>query len=82
MSNRQIIGLAAAACVACCIGPILGLLGAIATLGLVSSLFIGVAGVIVVAAAVAAFIPLRRRRGQRCRVDNGPVPVELGQRNR
>lgn len=36
MSRRDVLGFAAIACVACCIGPILGVLGAIATLGAVS----------------------------------------------
>jgi hypothetical protein len=69
VSTRQILGLAAAACLACCIGPILGVLAAIAALGLVSSLFIGAAALVVAAAAVAAFIacdgvgPTLPRRG-------------------
>ena len=81
MSDRQILGLAAVACVACCIGPILGVLGVIAALGLVTSLFIGAAGLLVAVAAVAGFILLRRRRARACRVELGPTPIELGQRS-
>ena len=40
MNARQVVGVAALACLACCIGPILGVLGGIAALG-VSSAFIG-----------------------------------------
>jgi hypothetical protein len=82
VSSRQIVGLAAVACAACCVGPILGVLGTIAALGLVSSLFIGAAGLIVAAAAVAALIAARRRRATGCSVEVGPVPVELGPRSR
>ena len=70
------LGLAALACVACCIGPILGVLGAIATLGVVSTLFIGLAGVaITIAAAVAIIVLCKRRRT--CRVTATPTPVIL-----
>jgi hypothetical protein len=81
VSNRQIIGLAVAACVACCIGPILGVLGAIIALGVVSSVFIGLAGLLIATAAVAASVLVRRRRGDSCRVRAGAVPVELRQRS-
>jgi hypothetical protein len=79
-SRRQIIGFAAAACVACCIGPILGVLGAIAALGLVASLLFGVGAVLVAALAVAALVVVRRRRVKDCAADVRPVPVELGRR--
>jgi hypothetical protein len=69
------LGVAAVACVACCIGSILG---AIAALGVVSTIFIGAAGLLIVAAAVAAFIIVRRRRSHStCGVEPDPVPVEL-----
>jgi hypothetical protein len=80
VSNRQIFGLAAVACVACCIGSVLGVLGAIAALGVVSSLFIGAAGLVVAGVAVAAFIVVRRRRAHGCTVEAGPVTVELSGR--
>jgi hypothetical protein len=64
VSSRRIFGLAAAACAACCIGPILGVLDAVAALGLVSSLLIGAAGLVIAAAAAAAFIAVRRRRAK------------------
>jgi hypothetical protein len=37
VSNRSILGLAAVACVACCIEPILAVLGAIAAHGLAAT---------------------------------------------
>ena len=51
-------------------------------LGLPAAVSIGVGGMIVAAAAVAAFNALRRRRGQRCSIEEGQVPIELGQRSR
>ena len=82
MSNRQVLGLAAVACAACCVGPILGVLGAVAALGLMSSLLIGSAGLVVAVAAAAAFIAVRRHRAKGCNLKTSPVPVELGRRSR
>ncbi|MGH9148718.1 MAG: hypothetical protein ACRD0D_10200 [Acidimicrobiales bacterium] len=53
----------AAACLACCAGPILALLGA---LGVASTLFMGVAGLAIAALGAVAVIVLRRRRRKRC----------------
>ena len=77
------LGIAAAACVVCCIGPILAVLGPIATLGLVSTIFIGAAGLLVTAAAIAAFVVVRRRHGTApCAIPPERVLVELGRRAR
>ena len=77
----SILGIAAAACVVCCIGPILAVLGAIAALGLASTVFIGAAGLLVAAAAIAAFVVVRRRRRTGlCAVTPERVSVELGRR--
>jgi fatty acid desaturase len=81
-SPRRIVGLAAVACVACCIGPILGVLGAIAALGLVASLLFGVGAVLVAALAVAALVVVRHRRAEDSSAYVRPVPVELGRRGR
>ena len=76
---KSIVGIAAVACIACCIGPILAVLGAVAALGLVSMMFIGAAGVL--AAAVAAFIVVRRHRtNASCSVRPEHVPVDFIQR--
>ena len=77
----SILGIAAVACVACCIGPILAVLGAIAALGVVSGFFIGAAGLLITAAAIVAFVAMRRRwSAGSCAVAPEQVPVELGQR--
>ncbi len=72
--TRKILGLGAIACIACCIGPILGVLGAIglATIGGVA--LFGVAGL-----AVALFaLPVLRRAPRRpggCTPNTDPVAV-------
>jgi hypothetical protein len=62
MRSGGAVGLAAVACAACCIGPIVGVLGGIAALGLVSTLLIGAAGVVIAAATTLAVVVYRRRR--------------------
>lgn len=76
MSRREFIGFAAVACVACCIGPIVGMLGAIIALGVMSTMLIEVAGLGVAAAAAAALIIVRRRTDT-YRTDPASVAVEL-----
>lgn len=79
MSRRGIIGFGAAVCVACCIGPIVAVLGAIAALGVVSTMFIGAAGLLITAAAVAVFVVVRHRRAE-CPTVPETVSVELSRR--
>ena len=76
MSARQIIGLATAACVACCIGPIVGVLGAVAAAGILSTLWIGLFGVVIGVGATTAMAIVRRRRN-RCVARGGETPVVL-----
>ena len=81
MSARQIIGLAAAACVACCIGPIIGVLGAVAAAGILSTFWIGLFGVAIAAGAITATAVVRRRRN-RCVTTEIRTPVMLGPKPR
>jgi mercuric ion transport protein len=62
MRSGGAVGLAAVACAACCIGPIVGVLGGIAALGLASTLLIGAAGVVIAAAATTLAVVVYRRR--------------------
>ena len=55
-----LLGLGAAACAACCAGPILGLLGAIGIASAAGYTFVGSVA-LVIGAAVAATAVLRRR---------------------
>ncbi len=58
-----LIGVAIAACIACCIPVLVVVLGGIGVAGLVSTAFVGVAGLVVaVVACAAAVVVVRRRR--------------------
>lgn len=63
-SGAGLVGVGAAACVACCAGPILGALSAI---GVATAVGYAVAGAVAVAlgAAAVAWVLYRRRRRQR-----------------
>ena len=73
----SILGIGAAACLACCAGPILAVLGGLGIAGLASTLLIGAGGLIITAAAVVAFVAIRRRRATCATPDDGPVPVSI-----
>ena len=76
MTVRHLIGLAAAACVACCIGPIVGVLGAVAAAGIVSTMWIGLFGVAIAMGAMTATVVVVRRRN-RCAAAASETPVIL-----
>jgi hypothetical protein len=68
------VGLGAAACAACCAGPIVAFLGGLGVAGLLSAAVIGGVGLLVTAAAVGA-MAVRRRRRPSCAVPQEVVPV-------
>lgn len=79
----SILGLGAAACIACCAGPILAVLGGVSVAGIASTWLIGSAGLVIAAFAAAAFVVIRRRRRRAVHggVSRGePVQVELTSR--
>jgi hypothetical protein len=72
-----VLALGAAACAACCAGPILAFLGGLALAGLASTFVIGVAGLVVAGLALAAFVIVRQRRADAAcpTARAAPVPV-------
>ena len=69
-----VVGMGTAACVACCAGPILAILGGLSLASLASALLIGAAGLVIAAVALAALLIARRHAG--CRVsDDSATPV-------
>ena len=60
------VGIGAAACAACCAGPILGFLGAIGLGTLTGVLLFGITGLIIGVLAIAVVIVRRRSRATAC----------------
>lgn len=77
----SVLGLGAAACVACCAGPILAFLGGIGVLGVASTWLTGGVGLVIAVAAVVALVVVRRRQQSSCSTSPvEPTPVELTRR--
>lgn len=75
--NAAIVGVGVAACAVCCAGPILGVLAAIG-LGTAAgfALFGGIA--VLVGAAIAGFVVVRRRRrAASCQSSDAVAPVRV-----
>ena len=66
-----------AACVACCAGPIIGVMGAIGLGTVVGVLLFGVAGVAIGAIGLAVLVHRRRRTSRACESADVQVPVEM-----
>lgn len=69
-----LVGVGAAACVACCAGPILAFLGGLTIAGLASTLVIGAGGLAIAAIAGVSWLTIQRRRVRPVRADE-PVAV-------
>lgn len=75
--NAAILGVGVAACAACCAGPIIGVLAAIG-LGTAAGFALFGTLAILVGAAVAGFVFLRRRRrSAACGPVQAPRPVAV-----
>lgn len=57
-----VIGLGAAACVGCCIGPIVAFLGSSSVAGVAGGALFGIVGIAVVLVATIALVVVRRHR--------------------
>jgi len=74
-----ILGLGAAACAACCAGPILGVIAAAGLLTTAAYIAVGAIG-LAIAIPVAVWTVRRKRIRARCEVPASPTPVEIGSR--
>ena len=75
-NNAAVVGVGAA-CVACCVGPILGLLAAIGIGTAAGVALFGVFGLLVAAVGLVLVARRQTRRHAACTVQVEPVPVEL-----
>ena len=69
-----VLGAGAAACAACCAGPIVGFLAATGIASLLGAVVFGVTGLLVVLAVAA--VVWQRRRARPCAPPAGPAPVD------
>lgn len=74
--NATIVGVGAAACVACCAGPIIGFLPAIGIGTAAGFALFGTISLVIGAIAVA-FVVRRRRRAATCSTTPATVAVEM-----
>jgi len=72
-----LFGIGAAACAACCAGPIIGVLTAAGLLTVAAYVVTGLAG-LAVAVPLAAWTIRRRRARHHCAAGPEPMVVELG----
>ncbi|MGH9212006.1 MAG: hypothetical protein ACRD2C_15180 [Acidimicrobiales bacterium] len=75
-TGLSLAGAGAAACVACCAGPILGFLAATGIASVLGAVAFGAAGLVVVLTIAAVLWQRRRRRQQQCAPVTGAVPLE------
>jgi mercuric ion transport protein len=75
-ANRSfgLLGIGAAACIACCAGPILAFLGGLGVAGALATVIVGGLGLVVAALAATASLVARRRRAA-CAVPHADVPI-------
>lgn len=81
-SNKEgiaLVGVGAAACAACCAGPILGFLAAIGLGTAAGFAVFGSAGLVIAVIATLYVLRRRRARAASCRASS-PAEVEIGSR--
>lgn len=77
-NGLSILGVGAAACAACCVGPILAFLGGLSLAGIASAAFIGGAGIVVAVIAGAAYVVVLQRKARSASVVDAGEPVAVG----
>jgi hypothetical protein len=75
-SGLGVLGAGAAACAACCAGPVLGFLAATGVATLLGAVAFGAIGVVVVLAGAFVLRRRRHRRHQGCAPATTPVPLD------
>ena len=75
-----VVGVGAAACAACCAGPVFGFLAATGIASVLGAVAFGVVGLIVVAAVAALLWQRHSRDARACGTGSEPVPVDAPRR--
>ena len=74
-SGLRVLGIGAAACAACCAGPLLTFLAGAGIASLLGAVVFGVAGLVAVLAIAAVVVLRRLRRSRRCTPAAAPVSL-------
>lgn len=78
-AGLRVLGIGAAACAACCAGPILGFLAATGIASVLSAVVLGVVGLVAVLAIAAVLLVRRRRQAHECTPTQGAVALAAPQ---
>jgi hypothetical protein len=78
-ASLGVLGVGAAACAACCAGPVLGFLAATGVASVLGAVVFGVVGLVAVLAAAAVLYQRRRRKARHCAPTTGAVPLDAPQ---
>lgn len=78
-ASLGVFGAGAAACAACCAGPILAFLAATGIASILGAVVFGAVGLLVVLAVAAVIYQRRRRQARRCAPTTGAVPLDAPQ---
>ena len=74
-AGLRVLGIGAAACAACCAGPILGLLAATGIASVLGAVVFGAVGLIAAFALAAVLLVRRRRQARQCTPTPGAVAL-------
>jgi hypothetical protein len=75
-ASLGVLGVGAAACAACCAGPVLGFLAATGIATALGAVVFGVVGLVVVLAVAALLYQRRWHRARQCAPTTGAVPLD------
>lgn len=75
--NAAIVGVGAAACAACCAGPIIGFLAAVGIGTAVGVAMFGAVALVVGAIAIVVVLRRRRHRANACITSSAPMAVDM-----
>jgi hypothetical protein len=75
-ASLGVLGAGAAACAACCAGPVLGFLAATGIASILGALVVGTLGLLIALAVAAIVHQRRRRKTDHCTPTTGTAPLD------